>query len=276
MSAGKTTAIVVSYRTGPRLRECLYALAYDPAVSAVLVVDNGNADVDRVWLRAFAANREQVTVLTPDSNIGFGAGVNHAAKTVANGNLLIINPDAVLKRGSVEAMRAASTGLKAPWIVGGKVFDVTGDEVRGPRRRKLTLWRALTSFAGLNTWTLERKPSPETPVPMDVVSGALMLVSKPGFDQLGGFDERYFLHVEDIDLCRRAWEAGGEVAYCPEAGALHYGSTSDVPSADVARYKADSLVYYFRKFASNPIERAVVNAIAPLLKWAATRRTSHH
>ncbi|MGB3627211.1 MAG: glycosyltransferase family 2 protein [Henriciella sp.] len=274
MSAAQTTAIVVSYKTGPRLRECLFALAYDPAIRDVLVVDNGNGKAETAWLGAFAAKRDHVTILAPGSNIGFGAGVNFAAASVDSGDLLIINPDAVLKRGSVEAMRTAGNGLKTPWIIGGKVFDVSGCEVRGPRRRKLTLWRALTSFAGWNTWTLEDTPAPDKSVPMDVVSGALMLISKAGFDQLGGFDETYFLHVEDVDLCRRAWEAGGEVIYCPEAGALHYGSTSDVPSAEIARHKADSLIHYFRKFASNPLERLAVRAVAPALKGAVSRKAS--
>lgn len=266
-----TTAIVVSYRTGPRLRECLYALAYDPEITAILIVDNGNEDADTVWLRSFATKLEHVEVMTPETNIGFGAGVNLAAKSVDGGDLLLINPDAVLKRGSVSAMRAASRDLPEPWIIGGKVFDERGREVRGPRRRKLTLWRALTSFAGWNTWTLEQMPAPQRPVQMDAVSGALMLISKQGFDQLGGFDEAYFLHVEDVDLCRRAWEAGGKVVYCPEAGALHYGSTSDVPSYEVARHKAESLIHYFRKFASNPVERIAVRIAAPALRWAVTR-----
>lgn len=273
MTANRVTALIVSYRTGPRLRECLYALKSDPAITAMVIVDNGNEPEDEVWLTRFAARHADVQLLTPGANIGFGKAVNLAAQEVIEGSLLIINPDAVLKRRSVEAMLAASRALKSPWIVGGKVFDMTGAEVRGPRRRKLTLLRALTSFAGWNTWTLEKKPPPKRSIPMGAVSGALMLTDKAGFDTLGGFDEAYFLHVEDVDLCRRAWEAGGEVFYCPAAGALHYGSTSDAPSALVAGYKADSLSHYFRKFARNPLSKAAVAIASPVLRWGLLRRT---
>jgi GT2 family glycosyltransferase len=270
------TAIVVSYHTGPRLKECLWALLSDPAISEIRVVDNGNPDRMRGWLSSFADRHPKVRLMDAGGNIGFGAGVNLGAAGASEGCLLIVNPDAVLKRGSVEIMASAARPLASPWIIGGKIFDLSGDEARGPRRRELTLGRALTTFAGLNTWTLENTLPPPGPVAMDVVSGALMLVDTAGFDRLGGFDERYFLHVEDVDLCRRAREAGGSVVYAPQAGALHYGATSDAPAAAVARHKADSLAYYFRKFASGPIDRALVGVIVPLIRFAILRRARDH
>jgi N-acetylglucosaminyl-diphospho-decaprenol L-rhamnosyltransferase len=71
-----------------------------------------------------------------------------------------------------------------------------------------------------------------------------------------------------VDFCRRAVEAGGAVIYVPAAGALHYGSTSDVPSAFVTGHKARSLARYFRKFARGPFERLIVEAAIPLMGLA--------
>ncbi|WP_084420562.1 glycosyltransferase family 2 protein [Henriciella litoralis] len=265
MTEPVTTALVVTYHTGPRLHECLHALDGDPAVSFIRIVNNGNPPEESAWLQAFADARETVTLLDEVGNIGFGRAVNFASERAPDGNLLIINPDAVLKRGSVEKMIKAASALPAPWIVGGKIFDKWGVENRGPRRRKLTLFRALTTYAGWNTWTLEATPAPREPVPMDVVSGALMLTDTKSFALLKGFDERYFMHVEDVDICRRAGEAGGCVMYVPDAGALHYGATSDAPSKTVAAYKGDSLAHYFRKFASNPAERLLAELITPII-----------
>ncbi|MEL6416797.1 MAG: glycosyltransferase family 2 protein, partial [Pseudomonadota bacterium] len=93
---------------------------------------------------------------------------------------------------------------------------------------------------------------------------------KNSMARLNGFDEGYFLHVEDVDLCRRCREAGGTVKYDPHAGALHYGSTSDAPSGEVASHKADSLARYFHKFAAGPLEKLVV-AIAMLIMRLALR-----
>lgn len=268
----QVSVIVVSYKTGPRLKECLYALVSDPSVAEIILVDNGNPPEMVEWVDRFSQMRDYVHVLKGHGNIGFGAGVNLGAAQAKSEDLLVLNPDAVLRRGSIEALKSASLNLASPWIVGGKIFNLQGREERGPRRRDLTLWRALTSFIGLNTWTLERKPPPEGPVAMDVISGAFFLTSKLGFERLGGFDEAYFLHVEDIDLCVRCRAAGGQVIYQPLAGALHYGATSDAPSRVVATHKSDSFARYFRSRAKGPIHRLMTEALLPFIRMALLTR----
>lgn len=111
------------------------------------------------------------------------------------------------------------------------------------------------------------EPQPAGPIRVDVTSGALFLMDKAGFDGLGGFDEGYFLHVEDIDLCKRVHEAGGTVMYQPQAGGLHFGATSDVSTAFVARHKAAGFARYFRKFAKNPLHRLMVELCVPFIYW---------
>ncbi|MFN3213416.1 MAG: glycosyltransferase family 2 protein [Henriciella sp.] len=260
------SVIVVTYKTGVRLKECLYALSADPDVGDVVIVDNGNPPDMLDWLRAFEAKCDTVSLITGHGNIGFGAGVNLGVKTTAQEQILVINPDAVIRRGSVPSMQSVAAVLPTPWIVGGKIFDLWGHETRGARRRELTLWRAAASLAGMNTWTLEQTPPPEHAVEMPVISGAFFLTSKASLAVLDGFDEAYFLHVEDVDLCRRCREAGGTVMYDPNAGALHFGSTSDASSKTVAKHKADSLVTYFRKFARSPLEKMLVAIAMPVMR----------
>lgn len=257
------TALVVSYHTGPRLVECLYALKGDPEVSSIVITDNGNPDTTRAWLDAFVAATPKAQLVRL-SNPGFGAGVNAAARLAVEGDLLVINPDCVIKRGAVGLLRAALSAAPAPAIAGGRIFDLQGREERGARRETLTLARAL----GLSRWTLESEPAPVAPIRVGAISGAFFLVRKADFEALGGFDEGYFIHVEDVDLCRRALEAGGSVTYVPAAGALHYGSTSDVPSAFVTGHKAKSLARYFRKFARGPMEQLVVAMAVPFIGLA--------
>ena len=260
------TAIVVTYMTGARLKECLYALTADPDVSDVIIVDNGNPPDMLAWLNNFATKRDSCRLITGHGNIGFGAGVNLGVEVAAQEQILVVNPDAVVRRGSIPSMQAVAANLQTPWIVGGKIFDLWGRETRGARRRELTLWRAATSLVGWNTWTLETSPPPERAVEMPVISGAFFLTSKTSLVALGGFDEAYFLHVEDVDLCRRCREAGGAVMYDPNAGALHFGSTSDAPSKTVANHKADSLAIYFKKFARSPIEKLLVAVAMPIMR----------
>lgn len=274
MSRPAVSAIIVSFHTGPRLKECLYALLSDPDVDEIVIVDNGNPDEMTAWLSQFADQKSTVRLLAGHGNIGFGAGINRGVAEAQNPHLLIINPDAVLRRNSLPGMQAVAEPCPTPWIIGGKIYDLYGREERGARRKKLTLWRTMTRIVGWNTWTLEHCPPPDGPVDMPVISGAFFLTSKPSMAALSGFDEGYFLHVEDVDLCRRCVEQGGRVIYDPRAGALHYGSTSRAPSAVVQGHKADSLAYYFRKFARGPMEKLIVASVVPLMRLglALTRR----
>lgn len=272
MTAARVTAIVVTYHTGARLKECLYALKADPEIAEIVLVDNGNPPDTRRWITTFIADCDKAELVRPDTNLGFGQGVNAGAERATGTHLLMINPDAVLRRGSATQMLDAAEGLREPWIVGGRIYDTAGREQRGCRRRELTLWRAITGVIGWNTWTLENTPPPDGPIAMPVISGALFMTSAKGFAELGGFDARYFLHVEDVDLCRRCRAMGGEVVYTPHAGALHYGATSRVSSQTVAQYKADSFKAYLRIWASGPIERALVTILIPVMSLAARLR----
>ena len=148
VSATAVSAVVVSFHTGPRLKECLYALAGDSGVAEIIVVDNGNPESMQTWLEAFATAREAVTLMSGQGNVGFGAGVNLGVASARHQQVLVINPDAVLRRGSIESLQSVAVSLDTPWIVGGRIYDLYGREERGPRRRELTLWRAATSLLG--------------------------------------------------------------------------------------------------------------------------------
>jgi GT2 family glycosyltransferase len=257
------TALVVTYHTGPRLVECLHALKGDPDVTAIVIANNGNPPGMQAWLTGFVASTPKARQLDLP-NPGFGAGINAAARLAASDHLLVINPDCVIKRGALRPMVKALESAKSPAIAGGRIFDLQGREERGARREMLTLPRAL----GLRRWTLNHLPPPEGPVAVGAITGAFFLVLTKDFEALGGFDEGYFIHVEDADICRRALEAGGSVVYVPAAGALHYGSTSDVASDVVAKHKAKSLARYFRKFARAPLERLIVELAIPFIGLA--------
>ena len=266
MSQFSVSAIVVTFHTGPRLKECLYGLAADLAISEIIIVDNGNPIEMEAWLEQFAAARSNTHLISGQGNIGFGAGVNRGVAKAAGPHILVINPDAVLRWNSIEGMQTVAETCPTPWIIGGKIYDIRGREERGARRRALTLSRSITSMLGWNTWTLENTPPPSEPVAMPVISGAFFLTSKDSMAQLQGFDEGYFLHVEDVDLCRRCTELGGRVMYDPRAGALHFGSTSRAPSRVVQDHKADGLALYFKKFARGPIEKLIVAMAMPLMR----------
>jgi N-acetylglucosaminyl-diphospho-decaprenol L-rhamnosyltransferase len=264
MPGPRVSALVVTYHTGPRLTECLHALKSDPAIGEIILVDNGNPPAAMAWIDRFIARSPAARLFRGGDNPGFGTAVNRAARAANGDLLLVLNPDAVVRRGSVERLAETLADLAAPALVGGRIFDIHGREERGARRHTLTLSRAL----GLQAWTMEQDPPPPTAIDVGAVSGAFFMMRAADFFALGGFDEAYFLHVEDVDLCRRVHVAGGRVVYEPRAGALHYGATSDAPSAIVTAHKARSLARYFRKFAKGPVEQTLVAVTIPFIHTA--------
>ena len=273
-------AIVVTYRTGPRLTECLHALHAQTGITELVIVDNGNPPDMVDWISDFVAARtatpnmpgQEIRYIKPDKNIGFGSAVNLGAKDCLANQLLIINPDCVVRPDALPIMLEASRGLSSPWMVGGRIFDVKGKAQRGPRRRELTLLRALSKVLGGAGINMPLEPQPNGYVRVDVTSGAFFLMDRAGFEMLGGVDEDYFLHVEDIDLCKRVQMVGGEIFYQPHAGALHYGATSDAPKLVVERHKADGFALYFRKFAKGPIHRMFAELFIPLIRFGLMMR----
>ncbi|MEO0983584.1 MAG: glycosyltransferase family 2 protein [Pseudomonadota bacterium] len=265
-----TAAIVVTFHTGGRLKDCLHVLRADPEVDAIIIVDNGNPAAMAAWLDRFGTQDESVLVRRPGGNLGFGRACNLGADATKADHLLFLNPDTMLRRGSVSALLAAARDARAPWIVGGKIFDIDGREQRGGRRETLTLARAL----GLAKWGLHEDPPPDGPIDVGAVSGAFFLMDRAQFQSIGGFDPGYFLHVEDVDLCRRARETGGSVIYQPAAAALHFGATSGAARMTVERHKAAGLARYFRKFANGPLERAAAWALTPAIYAALLGRAA--
>jgi len=271
----KVSAIVVSFNTGDCLFDCLVALEADTGVAEVILVNNGNPIETLERVDHAYGKSPKVKVIGGGENRGFAAGVNLGAASAIGDRLLVINPDAVLQPASIPAFERAMSGAAEPAIVGGKIFGADGVEQRGGRRRRLTMRSAAATFLGLS-WlrainpaftSINRhtEPEPAGPVPMDAVSGALMYMSASSFRRLGGFDEGYFLHVEDLDLCRRAEADGGSVIYTPHASALHYGATSDAPSLFVEKHKGAGFNRYFRKYAETPAEKLVAGVLGPTI-----------
>ena len=119
---------------------------------------------------------------------------------------------------------------------------------------------------------MENDPLPLEPTSVPVVSGAFLMMDRPSFDQLGGFDERYFLHVEDIDLCRRVQKSGGDVIFVPAASVMHYGSTSRVPRLKVEWEKFKGFVIYFVRYSDRWWSKGLALIAAPAMAAAIMSR----
>lgn len=246
------SVIMVTYRTGPSLFLAIDAVLSAHEVAELVLVNHDNPHDTLLRLEALARSQPKLRLIHSGGNLGFARGCNLGAQNARGDVLLFLNPDTVIAPGAAARMMATLGALPEPAIVGARLMDTTGREQRGARRGELTILSALTGFLGLarilpfvRNVHRENEPLPEAENPSPVVSGAAMMLSRAGFEALGGFDEGYFLHVEDIDICRRARDAGGAVMFEPRACVLHFGSTSKASLFMVETWKARGLTRYF-------------------------------
>lgn len=263
--AGGLSVVMVSYNTGPVLFESIEAVLAEPLVTELIVVNHDNPREDVYRLVDLDKAEPRFTLVMSGGNLGFSKGCNIGAAQASGSRLFFLNPDTILQPGAVAALIETLDAAVEPAIVGARITHLDGTEQRGARRGELTVLSALSAFLGLSR-DLHREGGalPDAAEPVPAVSGAAMVISRTGFDALGGFDEAYFLHVEDLDICRRARNLGGQVMFEPRAEVRHHGSTSKISKFKVEHWKAAGLVRYFHTHggALGPVKAALA---APLI-----------
>jgi len=286
-----TSIIIVAAESGVTLRECAArALASSVPVELILV-DNASRDgVPQALARAYEHD-ERVRVVYNHANLGFGPAVNVGARQAQGDALLVLNPDCMLEPDTLSRVLDVQRAHPDAGVIGVVVCDPDGTPDPASRRRDPLLRRSLNEMTGRVKRDASRYEGVDVPGPMpdDVietenVSGALMLLPRAAFERLHGFDEGYFLHCEDLDLCRRARDAGYKVLLAGDVRVRHAkGGSSAHRPVFVSYHKHRGMWRWFRKFdpaARGPLTRVLVAcgiaahflATAPLLGFLRARR----
>jgi N-acetylglucosaminyl-diphospho-decaprenol L-rhamnosyltransferase len=226
------SAVVVNYNARDHLVECVRSLRAE-GVDEIVAVDNASHDGSE---QALNASDPGVAFFQAGRNLGFGAAANRGVRASSGDFVAIMNPDVVVEPGCLKALvdaleRDPGLAIVAPRVVNrdGSVYpsarafpslvDAAGHAFlhfvaphnRFSRRYKLLDWDRATSRD------------------VDWVSGTFLLARRSAFDTLGGFDEAYFMYVEDVDLCWRCWRRGWRVAYEPSGTVIHaIGASSEL------------------------------------------------
>lgn len=275
------SVVMVVYMTGEALEQSVSRVLADPLVDEFVIVDNGSRPAEARRLQGLAERDGRVRLITGHGNVGFARGANMGAKAARGDLLVFLNPDAFLQPGCLDELAREIEGRPVPCIVGGRILNADRTEQRGARRGDITPMSALMSLSRLSRkmpgwrrfevhWEDEAAPDDVAAVP--TISGACFCMRREDFEAVGGFDEGYFLHVEDVDLCWRVRQQGGIVLFHPRAEVVHLGHTSLASPLKVEFHKGVGLARYFRKRAGTFSQRVAAWLLSPVVVGAAVIR----
>lgn len=278
--ASRVSAVVVSYNSSADLPDCLRSLRSE-GVDDVVVVDNASADGSLDVVRQVDPDARLVET---GANLGFGTAANRGVALSTGDYVLVLNPDTVVEPGTVKALSEAldrDPGLAA---VGPRLENVDGTLYPSVRRFPDLMVAFGHAFLGL-VWP--RNPATRryrmldwdhdrASANVDWVSGACVLVRRSAFDMVGGFDEAYFMYVEDVDLCWRLGQAGWRIGYEPAGRVVHAlgGSSRLVPYRMIAEHHR-SLLRFVSK-SSTGGRRALLPVVAAGLAVRTVAAWVHH
>lgn len=232
----RLSVVTVTYNSSAVIGGMLQSLPMREDTEVILVDNNSTDQSVAVALEAYSGLK---VVLNPSNN-GFAHAVNRGASASSGDYLLLVNPDARISAGDVEACLAKMDA--DPGIA------ILAPLVRHPQGRLRTLeagrapgvWRLFTHYSGLSRlrpgwrWTeglYLRDVAAVQSREVDWVSGACMFIRTAAWSELGGLTERWFMYAEDVDLCLRAQDAGAKVWLDVDARATHEMGSSSVKPA---------------------------------------------
>jgi N-acetylglucosaminyl-diphospho-decaprenol L-rhamnosyltransferase len=241
--------VVVAYNSRATLRDCVAPLAGEPDFT-ITVVDNASSDETLAVVSDLP-----VRALRQATNGGFAVGCNRGAAEGGAPWLLFLNPDATIAPNDVR-MLAEAAARDGAAVVGPRLLGADGQLAWSQRRfsRLRSTWSQavfLHRIAPKAAWSDELvRDAGRYRAARDVewLSGACLLVRRDIYESLNGFDERYFLYCEDMDLCARTWGAGHVVRFEPRAVARHIGGASSGEGETLPLVARSRILYARRHF----------------------------
>jgi len=224
----KLSIVIVSYNSCHFLKNCIPSIESSSLSkdTEVIVVDNASKDDTVGFLRA---NFPSVKIITNKANLGFGQANNIGAAAAKGEYLLFLNPDTVLNTGSLKDLVEFIDGHPAAGAVGPKLLYPDGS-LQFSCRKDYTVRVILILRTFMKYFMSERAARENLMIDWDHASvkkvdwllAACLIIRNDVFSKIGGYDTRYKLYFEDVDLCKRLIKAGYVNFYCPKSVVTHY------------------------------------------------------
>lgn len=230
-AADRVSAVIVHYGTPRETVRAARAVAETSPGAELLIVDNASAvGVER----EIGAVAPSARVMREPVNRGYGAGCNRGARETSRPYLLFLNSDAEVRPGAVEALAVALDGDPLAAAAGPRLLNPDGTLQRSIRRLP-TPWRIFCESSGLAFLAggrgvfaghTDTREDHERPHAVQALMGAALMVRRSALEEVGGFDEAFFLYAEETDLMARWRRLGRRILFEPRAEVVHVGGAS--------------------------------------------------
>ncbi len=267
--------IIVNYNVKEFLLNLLQSIrnGLNNIRAEIIVVDNASDDGSVELLKE---RFPEVKLIVNSSNVGFGAANNQALQIAEGKYLLLINPDTIIKENTLKEMIGFFENHPDAGIAGCKVLNPDGTLQLACRRGFPGPWTSFTKVMGLSRlfpksrlfarYNLTFLPENET-YEVDAVSGAFMMLRSELYRKIGGFDPRFFMYGEDLDLCYRAQKSGYKVFYVHTTEVIHFkGESTKRSSMDETKVFYDAMHLFVRKHFSSSFLTESILQVAIILR----------
>ena len=252
------SVVIVNYNSGPYLVESVRTAL--PQASEILVVDNASSDESLNLCMQHFQDEPKLKIIRNHNNRGFAAACNIGAMRAKGDFLFFLNPDCSLDESAISELKQVLAINDSVGMVGGLLINADGTEQGGGRRAVPTPWRSFVRAFGLNKlahrWPklffdfhLHKRPLPDQAIEVEVISGACMMVKRTAVEDVGLWDEVYFLHCEDLDWCMRFRQKNWKIMFVPAARVTHaLGICGHSRPLFVEWHKHKGMIRFYRKF----------------------------
>jgi len=252
----EVSVVILNYNVKYHLEACLQTVfkALKNIEGEIIVADNHSTDGSQEYFKD--KYKEQVKFLWFESNFGFAKGYNKAIQTAKGKYLLILNPDTMVAEDAIEKLLNFAEKTPEAGIIGGKMIDGTGKFLPESKRSiptpstafwKITGIYHLLPFPPFNKYYAPHLKENETG-PVEILTGAFMFMKRELYEKVGGFDERYFMFGEDIDLSYTILLEGKINYYYPEAKILHFKGESTIKDKNYMKHFLNAIFQFQKKF----------------------------
>ncbi len=242
----KLSIIIVSYNSAKFIGKCIDSIEHNlPKNSEIIVVDSGSEDETTEILEKY----KNIKLIKSQTNIGYGKGNNLGFRLSKGEYILILNPDTTVAKESVQKLLDYIDSHSEAGLVAPKLIQDNG-KVQPTVRKLPTIKGALAEYYFKIKNAYEAYiPDPDSPLEVESVVGAALMIKRDVFEKIGGFDERYFMYFEDLELCRKLHNLGYKIIYLPDAVVYHkVGGTQTYPERNQTWIQKSAEIYHGRLY----------------------------